>query len=76
MRILKATMGQGIAEVLTYGIAVAISLLSMAAVILLLFSSRAKVNGPAFLVGWMLTLAVVFTVVYLVWHQRIRRTCS
>ena len=73
---MKETMGQGIAEVLTYGIAVAISLLSMAAVILLLFSSRAKVNGPAFLVGWMLTLAVVLTVVYHVWHQRIRRTCS
>jgi Sap, sulfolipid-1-addressing protein len=62
-------VGQGIAEVLTYGIGVAISLLAMIAVILMLFSSRAKVNGPAFVVGWMLTLAVVFTIAYVVSHQ-------
>ncbi len=62
-------MGQGIAEVLTYGIGVAISPLAMIAVILMLFSSRAKVNGPAFVVGWMLTLAVVFTIAYVVSHQ-------
>jgi hypothetical protein len=44
-------MGQGIAEVLTYAIAVDISLLSIIAVILMLFSPRARVNGPAFVVG-------------------------
>ncbi|HEY5187117.1 MAG TPA: GAP family protein, partial [Actinomycetes bacterium] len=32
--------------------------------ILMLFSSRAKVNGPAFLAGWMLALAIVSGVVY------------
>lgn len=57
-------MGQGIAEVLTYAVAVAISLLSIIAVILMLFSARAKVNGPAFLMGWVLALAVVSGVVY------------
>ena len=62
-------MSQGISEVLTYAVAVAISLLAMVAVILMLFSSRAKVNGPAFLVGWMLTLAVVSGVVYVACNQ-------
>jgi threonine/homoserine/homoserine lactone efflux protein len=57
-------VGQGIAEVLTYAVAVAISLLSIIAVILMLFSARAKVNGPAFLMGWVLALAVVSGVVY------------
>jgi len=62
-------MGQGIGEVLTYAVGVAISLLAMIAVILMLFSARAKANGPAFLVGWMLTLAVVSSVVYLACSQ-------
>ena len=62
-------MGQGISEVLTYAVAVAISLLAMVAVILMLFSSRAKVNGPAFLVGWMVALAVVSGVVYVACNQ-------
>jgi hypothetical protein len=41
-------LGQGIAEVLTYAVAVSISPSSIIAVILMLFSVRAKVNGPAF----------------------------
>ena len=62
-------MGQGISEVLTYAIGVDISLLSIIAVILMLFSPRAKANGAAFLVGWMGTLAVVSGVVYVVSKQ-------
>lgn len=69
-------MGQGIAEVLTYAIAVDISLLSIIAVILMLFSPRARVNGPAFVVGWMVTLAVVSTVVYVVSDQSNAATSS
>ena len=57
-------MGLAIAEVLTYAVAVSISLLSIIAVILMLFSARAKVNGPAFLVGWTLALAVVSSAAY------------
>ena len=57
-------MGLAIAEVLTYAVAVSISLLSIIAVILMLFSARAKVNGPAFLVGWMLALAAVSSAAY------------
>ena len=57
-------MGQGIGEVLTFAIGVAISPVPIIAVILMLFSQRARVNGPLFLLGWMLTLAVVSGVVY------------
>jgi hypothetical protein len=57
-------VGLAIAEVLTYAVAVSISLISIIAVILMLFSAQAKVNGPAFLVGWMLALAVVSSVAY------------
>lgn len=35
------------------------------AVILMLFSGRAKVNGPMFLIGWAVALAAVFGIAYL-----------
>jgi hypothetical protein len=38
---------------------VALSPLPIIAVILMLVSVRARLNGPAFLVGWLLGLAVV-----------------
>jgi hypothetical protein len=38
-------------------------------VILMLFSARARVNGPAFLFGWVLALAAVSTVVYVLSHD-------
>lgn len=57
-------MGQGISEVLTFAIGVAISPVPIMAVILMLFSQRARVNGPMFLTGWALALAVVSFVVY------------
>ena len=44
-------MGQGVAEVLTFAIGVSISAMAIIAVILMLFSQRAKVNGPLFLCG-------------------------
>jgi hypothetical protein len=62
-------MGQGVAEVLTFAIGVAISAMAVIAVILMLFSQRAKVNGPVFLAGWMVALAVVSTVVYVLADQ-------
>jgi protein-S-isoprenylcysteine O-methyltransferase Ste14 len=62
-------VGQGIGEVLTYAHAVSISIVSIIAVILMLFSSRAKVNGPSFVAAWMITLAVVFGVVYVLSNQ-------
>jgi threonine/homoserine/homoserine lactone efflux protein len=59
-------MGQGISAILTFAIGVAISPVPIMAVILMLFSQRAKVNGPMFLLGWALALAVVSFVVYFV----------
>jgi hypothetical protein len=62
-------VGQGISEVLTFAVAVAISPIPIIAVILMLFSARARVNGPAFLVGWVVALAAVSTIVYVVAHD-------
>ena len=62
-------MGKGISEVLTFAIGVAISPVPIIAVILMLFSRRANINGPIFLLGWVLALGIVSTVVYLVADQ-------
>ena len=35
----------------------------------MLFSQRARVNGPSFLVGWVVALAAVSTMVYVVSHD-------
>jgi len=59
-------MGQGISEVLPFAIGVALSPVPIIAVILILFSDRARVNGPVFLLGWVVGLAVVSSVVYFV----------
>jgi Sap, sulfolipid-1-addressing protein len=58
-------MNQGISEVLPFAIGIAISPIPIIAIILILFSDRAKVNGPAFLAGWVIGLTVAATVVYL-----------
>ena len=57
-------MGQGISEILTFAVGVAISPVPIIAVILMLFSQRARINGPAFLIGWVLALGAVSAVVY------------
>ena len=62
-------MGQGISEVMVYAVGVAISLISIIAVILMLFSKRARVNGPVFLLGWLLALAVVSGLAYVLADQ-------
>ena len=62
-------MGNGISEVLTFAVGVAISLVPIIAVILMLFSQRARVNGPVFLLGWVVALAVVSGVAYVVADQ-------
>lgn len=58
-------MAEGISAVLTYAIGVAISPVPIIAVILMLFSIRARVNGPMFLAGWVVSLALVSGVVYI-----------
>ncbi len=69
-------MGQGIGEVLTFAIGVAISPVPIIAVILMLFSQRARVNGPLFLLGWVGALAVVGTVAYAIANQSNASTSS
>jgi hypothetical protein len=59
-------MGPSISEVLPFAIGVAVSPIPLIAVILMLFTPRAKANGTAFLVGWVLGLAALATVVYVV----------
>ena len=46
------------------------------AVILMLFSRRAKVNGPIFVLGWVLALGIFSTVVYLIANQSSPTTSS
>jgi threonine/homoserine/homoserine lactone efflux protein len=59
-------MGQGISEVLTFAVGVAISPVPIIAVVLMLATPRARSNGPAFVLGWILGLAIVGTIVLLV----------
>jgi Sap, sulfolipid-1-addressing protein len=62
-------VGQGISEILTFAIGVAISPIPIVAVILMLFSQRARVNGPSFLLGWVVALAGVSAVAYVLAHD-------
>ena len=59
-------MRQAISEVLPYAIGVAMSPVPIIAVILMLFSTRARTNRPSVLVGWSLGLGIVVTVAYLI----------
>lgn len=58
-------MGSAIGQTLSFAVGVAISPVPIIAVILVLVSGRARANGPAFLVGWLVGLGVVGTVVLL-----------
>ncbi len=57
-------MADGISEILTFAVGVAISPVPIIAVTLMLFSQRARINGPAFLLGWVVALAVVSAIAY------------
>ena len=59
-------MGQAIGDLLPLAIGVALSPIPIIAVILMLGTPRAKANGPAFALGWVLGLVVVSVVVVLV----------
>jgi threonine/homoserine/homoserine lactone efflux protein len=58
-------MAQAIGAVLAFAVGVGISPIPIVAVILMLFSARARVNGPVFALGWVLGLAVVVSATYL-----------
>jgi len=54
-----------IGEILGFAVGIAVSPVPIAAVILMLFASRARVTAPLFLVGWLIGIALVATVVVL-----------
>jgi Sap, sulfolipid-1-addressing protein len=54
----RATVGQAIGQVLSFGVGVAISPLPIVAVVLMLATPRARSNGPAFLAGWLAGMAI------------------
>src|SRR5262245_26779681 len=59
-------MGQAIGEFLPAAIGVAISPIPIIAVVLMLGSVRGRVNGPAFLVGWVVGIVFAGTVLLLI----------
>jgi threonine/homoserine/homoserine lactone efflux protein len=58
-------MGQAIGQVLVFGVGVALSPIPIIAVVLMLATPKGRVNGPAFLLGWVLGLAVLGTILLL-----------
>ena len=56
-------MNQAIGGVLAFGVVAGLSPIPIIAVILMLTSARAKVNGPAFIAGWIVGLAAIGVVV-------------
>ena len=56
-------LGQVIGELLPLAIAVAVSVVPIIATVLILFTPRARVNGIAFVCGWVLGLIVVGAIV-------------
>jgi threonine/homoserine/homoserine lactone efflux protein len=56
-RLKGAAVGSAIGDILPLAIGVAVSPVPIIAVILMLFSQRAGINGPMFLLGWVVGLA-------------------
>ncbi len=56
-------MAEVIGDILGLAIGIAVSPVPIAAVILMLFASKARVTGPSFLIGWLIGITSVVTVV-------------
>jgi threonine/homoserine/homoserine lactone efflux protein len=69
-------VGEGISAIVGFAVGVAISPVPIIAVILMLFSQRARVNGPVFLLGWVVALAVVSGAAYVFADQGDASTSS
>ncbi len=59
-------MGNAIGQTLALAVGVAISPVPIIAVILMLVTPRARANGPAFILGWLVGLALVGAIVLLI----------
>lgn len=62
-------MAEAIAAVLPYAAGVSLSPIPIITVVLVLFSTRARINGPMFLAGWATGLTALLTVVHLTANQ-------
>lgn len=58
-------MSQALGQVLSFGVGVALSPVPITAVVIMLTTPKGRVNGPTFLAGWVLGLAVLGTIVLL-----------
>jgi Sap, sulfolipid-1-addressing protein len=54
-----ARMGQAIGGMLTMAVGIAVSPLPIIAVVLMLVTPKGKVNGAAFVIGWIISIAVI-----------------
>lgn len=59
-------MGAAIGQILSFGVGVALSPVPIIAVVLMLATPKGRTNGPVFLIGWILGIAVLGTIVLLV----------
>jgi threonine/homoserine/homoserine lactone efflux protein len=59
-------MGQAIGQALPFAVGVALSPIPIIGVVLMLATPRARINGLAFLAGWIVGLAVAGTIVLLI----------
>jgi threonine/homoserine/homoserine lactone efflux protein len=59
-------MNEAIGQVLPTAVGVAISPMPIVAAVLMLVSARARTNGPAFILGWIVGLAAVGTIMLLI----------
>jgi len=59
-------MGDVIGETMAFAVGVAVSPVPIAAVIVMLFTPRARTNAPSFMVGWVTGLLLVGSVVLLI----------
>ena len=59
-------MADAIGQVLAFGLGVGLSPIPIIAVVLMLGTPRARANGPAFVLGWIVGLAVIGTIVLVV----------
>jgi hypothetical protein len=50
-------MGQAIGQALPYAVGVALSPVPIIAVVLMLATPQGRINGPAFLAGWIVGIA-------------------
>jgi threonine/homoserine/homoserine lactone efflux protein len=56
-------VGQAIGQVIAFGVGVALSPIPIITVVLMLASPKARSNGPAFLLGWIVGLTLLGTIV-------------